>query len=107
MEGDTPSWLALIPNGLNDPEHPDRGGWGGRYELYLPKINVADPKTFIRGVFIDGVPIDAETRPIWTNADRRLDTVAIGRIRPGDPDSRQIDPGLQSYHLAVEGRLPE
>ena len=68
MEGDTPSWLALIPNGLNDPEHPGWGGWGGRYELYLPKINVADPKTFIRGVFIDGVPIDAETRPIWTNA---------------------------------------
>lgn len=23
MEGDTPSWLLLIPNGLNDPEHPD------------------------------------------------------------------------------------
>lgn len=22
MEGDTPSWLALIPNGLNVPEHP-------------------------------------------------------------------------------------
>jgi hypothetical protein len=68
MEGDTPSWLALIPNGLNDPEHPDWGGWGGRYELYQPKIDVSDPKTFIRGVFIDGVPIEAETRPIWTNA---------------------------------------
>ena len=68
MEGDTPSWLALIPNGLNDPEHPHWGSWGGRYELYLPKIDVTDPKTFIRGVSIDGVPIDAETRPIWTNA---------------------------------------
>lgn len=28
MEGDTPSWLSLIPNGLNMPEHPDWGGWG-------------------------------------------------------------------------------
>jgi hypothetical protein len=31
MEGDTPSFLSLIPNGLNDPERPDHGGWGGRY----------------------------------------------------------------------------
>ncbi len=36
MEGDTPSWLSLIPNGLNEPEHPEWGGWGGRYELYKP-----------------------------------------------------------------------
>ncbi|KAF2084358.1 DUF1593-domain-containing protein [Saccharata proteae CBS 121410] len=33
MEGDTPSILNLIPNGLSDPEHPEWGGWGGRYEL--------------------------------------------------------------------------
>jgi hypothetical protein len=36
MEGDTPSFLSLIPNGLSDPEHPEWGGWGGRYELYKP-----------------------------------------------------------------------
>ncbi|MDX2111541.1 MAG: DUF1593 domain-containing protein [Verrucomicrobiota bacterium] len=29
-EGDTPSWLGLIPNGLHLPEHPELGGWGGR-----------------------------------------------------------------------------
>jgi hypothetical protein len=29
-EGDTPSWLGLIPNGLHFPDHPDWGGWGGR-----------------------------------------------------------------------------
>lgn len=33
MEGDTPSYLSLIPNGLNNPERPDWGGWGGRYDL--------------------------------------------------------------------------
>ena len=38
MEGDTPTFLSLIPNGMNSPEHPDWGGWGGRYELYLPRI---------------------------------------------------------------------
>jgi len=54
MEGDTPSFLYLIPNGLNAPEHPDWGGWGGRYELYLPRTE----KWFLR----------PETRPLWTNA---------------------------------------
>ncbi len=63
MEGDTPSWLGLIPNGLNSPEHPNWGGWGGRYELYKPDVAVSDPRTFI-----GGVPIEAETHPIWTNA---------------------------------------
>jgi hypothetical protein len=31
MEGDTPAFLGLIPNGLNEPEAPNWGGWGGRY----------------------------------------------------------------------------
>lgn len=31
MEGDTPSFLYLIPTGLGSPEHPDYGSWGGRY----------------------------------------------------------------------------
>lgn len=30
-EGDTPSFLYLIPNGLSFPEHVDFGGWGGRF----------------------------------------------------------------------------
>lgn len=38
MEGDTPSFLYLIPNGLNSPEHPNYGGWGGRYEYYTPRL---------------------------------------------------------------------
>jgi hypothetical protein len=37
MEGDTPSFLYLLNNGLNAPDHPDWGGWGGRYELYTPR----------------------------------------------------------------------
>ncbi|KAM5347478.1 hypothetical protein ACJ41O_010483 [Fusarium nematophilum] len=33
MEGDTPSFLPLVQNGLGDIEHPDWGSWGGRYTL--------------------------------------------------------------------------
>lgn len=54
MEGDTPSFLFLINNGLSDPEHPDYGSWGGRYELYIP-----DTKKWF---------YEPETRPIWTDA---------------------------------------
>ncbi|MCW1382420.1 DUF1593 domain-containing protein [Novosphingobium sp. KCTC 2891] len=45
MEGDTPSFLGLIPNGLQPGEHPEWGGWGGRYLLRQPY---------------------GEARPVWT-----------------------------------------
>ena len=61
MEGDTPSWLSLIPNGLNVPEHPEWGGWGGRYELYKPDFSQTKEGGSV-------VQIAPETREIWTNA---------------------------------------
>jgi hypothetical protein len=64
MEGDTPSWLSLIPNGLSEPEQPAWGGWGGRYELYTPDF--ASTK---KGD--SDVPLAPETRAIWTNANDR------------------------------------
>lgn len=86
MEGDTPSWLGLIPNGLNNMEHPNWGSWGGRYELDQPAVPVTDPKTFL-----GGVPIAQETRPIWTNA---TDTYTP----PVHPDyGRAIEPGDRSF----------
>ncbi|MBD8489436.1 DUF1593 domain-containing protein [Echinicola sp. CAU 1574] len=30
-EGDTPAFMHIYPNGLNDPEKIDQGGWGGRF----------------------------------------------------------------------------
>lgn len=54
MEGDTPSFLGLVDNGLNRPDNPHWGGWGGRYELYTPRLQ----KWFL----------EPETRPLWTDA---------------------------------------
>src|SRR5690554_4414936 len=31
-EGDTPSWFYFLPNGLGHPDHPEWGGWGGRFD---------------------------------------------------------------------------
>jgi hypothetical protein len=65
MEGDTPSFLGLISNGLNDPEHPNYGGWGGRYEFHTPPLSKA-PDPFARPNW----PVtEQETRPLWANAE--------------------------------------
>jgi hypothetical protein len=32
-EGDTPAFLHVYPNGLNDPDRIDQGGWGGRFDI--------------------------------------------------------------------------
>jgi hypothetical protein len=54
MEGDTPSFLGLVNNGLGWHLSPAYGGWGGRYVLYQSY---------------------GETRPIWTNVEGARDTV--------------------------------
>ncbi|WP_138484318.1 DUF1593 domain-containing protein [Dyadobacter bucti] len=66
MEGDTPSFLGLINNGLGWAASPSYGGWGGRYSLYRSY---------------------AETRPIWTNNEHSRDKVTLenGRIEISDP----------------------
>ena len=39
-EGDTPTFLYLVQNGLGSPEHPDWGSWGGRYLATDPSAAV-------------------------------------------------------------------
>lgn len=60
VEGDTPAFLSLIPNGLNESEHPEWGAWGGRYALYKPEFDASKKGSSI-------VTIAPETRAIWTN----------------------------------------
>lgn len=35
VEGDTPSFLYVMPNGLSDPEDPSQAGWGGCHAFGL------------------------------------------------------------------------
>ena len=84
MEGDTPSFLALIGNGLNDPEHPEWGSWGGRYELYTPDFSLQKQGS-------SGVPFAPETRKIWTHA--------IDRYTPYRPSDfgRSVKPDTLTF----------
>lgn len=84
MEGDTPTFLGLIPNGLNVPERPDFGGWGGRYELKVPVFKDSNVGRFHR----DNWPKDeAETRPIWTNADDSIVSPLDGQSYTGNKET--------------------
>ena len=73
MEGDTPSWLGLIPNGLSDPERPDWGGWGGRYELYTPAGPVGDTTKYL-----GDVPVTSRDPSHLDQRDRRLHAADSG-----------------------------
>ena len=64
MEGDTPSFLGLINNGLASYRNPGWGGWGGRYIFRQPY---------------------GESRPIWTQG---------GDSFPGSPNSRDTVVGI-------------
>lgn len=39
VEGDTPSFLNVIPNGLHNPENPEEVGWGGYHRFGISKDN--------------------------------------------------------------------
>lgn len=47
-EGDTPSFLGLITNGLNIPGKPEWGGWGGRFRLLSNNVYI-DGQDFLDG----------------------------------------------------------
>ena len=64
MEGDTPSFLGLINNGLASYRNPGWGGWGGRYIFRQPT---------------------GESHPIWTQG---------GDSYPGSPNSRDTVTGV-------------
>jgi hypothetical protein len=42
VEGDTPSFLHLMPTGLNDPEVPNQVGWGGYFVFGQCKDNATN-----------------------------------------------------------------
>jgi hypothetical protein len=52
-EGDTPSWLYFLSTGLNDPDHPEWGSWGGRFQrkerkVYMDAADSVDGTTHAR-----------------------------------------------------------
>ncbi len=90
MEGDTPSFLGLIDNGLNSYRKPDWGGWGGRYVYRQPY---------------------GETHPIWTQGGDLFsrvtsqDTVADAGGRPYTSDQATIWRWRESFQNDFAARM--
>ena len=83
MEGDTPSFLGLIENGLGWSTSPAYGGWGGRYVLY---------KSY------------AEIRPIWTNNQSSRDTLEV-HSKPHTSDQATIWRWRKDYQHDFAARM--
>jgi len=84
MEGDTPSFLGLINNGLGSHHSPAYGGWGGRYVL---------------------VQSYGDTRPIWTSVREARDTVIADDGRAYTSEQATIWRWREAYQHDFAARM--
>jgi len=84
MEGDTPSFLGLINNGLGWSVSPAYGGWGGRYVLYQPS---------------------GEPRKIWSNNSDSRDTVTADNGQTVTSDQATIWRWREQYQNDFVARM--
>jgi hypothetical protein len=81
VEGDTPSFLYVMPNGLNDPEDPHQCGWAGYHE---------------RGLCADSLTT------AWTSWQEPLRNISVGYKRRFYPD--ELNDFCDRMQWAAEGR---
>ena len=81
VEGDTPSFLYVMPNGLNDPEDPHQAGWAGYHE---------------RGICADSLTT------AWTSWQEPLRSISVGYKRRFYPD--ELNDFCARMQWAAEGR---
>lgn len=82
VEGDTPSFLYIWPNGLNNPEDPGLGGWGGYFEKQIGPDMKTVAFTNFEGTPARDISRKYETRfypAIFNNFAARMDWAANGK----------------------------
>lgn len=84
MEGDTPSYLGLIRNGLGWSLSPAYGGWGGRYQHLQPF---------------------GEASPIWTNGRNSRDRVIAEDGNAYVSDQATIWRWREAFQYDFEARI--
>jgi hypothetical protein len=85
MEGDTPSYLGLINNGLGWHIGPAYGGWGGRYVMDQP---------------------EGEARALWTNNNKESrDTITIPEGKTETSDFATVWRWRQHYQHDFAARM--
>ena len=81
VEGDTPSFLYVMPNGLNDPEDPRQASWAGYHE---------------RGICADSLTT------AWTSWQEPLRSISVGYKQRFYPD--ELNDFCARMQWADEGR---
>ncbi len=84
MEGDTPSYIGLVQNGLCWHVRPDYGGWGGRYKH---------------------CQFPGETRPCWTDNNANKDTVTVENGKTYTSNQATIWRWRQAYQHDFAARM--
>ncbi len=97
-EGDTPSWFYFLANGLSDPEHPDWGSWGGRFQrvrdrYYTDAEDPADAGEGARSTVWRWRPDFQNAfaaRMLWCTKDPKQANHEPSAVLNGDPSRRVI-----------------
>ena len=81
VEGDTPSFLYVMPNGLNDPDDPTQAGWAGYHE---------------RGICPDSLTT------AWNSWQEPVRSISVGYKQRFYPD--ELNDFMARMQWAAEGR---
>ncbi|KAI8294739.1 hypothetical protein K4K59_004993 [Colletotrichum sp. SAR11_240] len=77
MEGDSPSFMWLIQNGLNSAGRPDWGSWGGRYTRVTEAENINEYGTSMdTAVSVTGMDHQSQYATVWRWRDAYQDDFA-------------------------------
>lgn len=77
MEGDSPSFMWLIQNGLNSASRPDWGSWGGRYTRVTEAKDINEYGTSMdTAVSVTGVDHQSQYATVWRWRDAYQDDFA-------------------------------
>lgn len=102
VEGDTPSFLYVLPNGLNEPEHPDFGGWGGYFVWGTGPDNATRAYVNQPGTTASSISRKYETRfypPIFNDFAARMDWAKDGAGNRNPAVVVNGDSGIASIKL--------
>jgi hypothetical protein len=105
VEGDTPSFLYVMQNGLNAPEHPEFAGWGGTFARGL----CPDEKTHAYTNH-PGVPVSSASRKYEARFYPAIFNDFVARIRWAENGAGNRNPivvingqgGLDPIEIAAE-----
>ncbi|HYO21132.1 MAG TPA: nucleoside hydrolase-like domain-containing protein, partial [Flavisolibacter sp.] len=107
-EGDSPSFLYTLFNGLRNYEHPTYGGWGGRFvkhqkfeKVYVDAMDDSDVKKPLNRWVVQANN-DFEARLDWCVAEKYTDANHAPRIKFKGKLDRTARPG-QTIELNAKG----